>query len=203
MLASTVTAQPPMPNVAAGGNKWLITGYDDTTTDNQPRSSHIICFLPFNQNIGGRLIGKWYSLTFPDWNGNYYQVGDKLRMTGDFRTDIGGDSITLLHTANNANGQVNAMEFKDWTEWLGDYGYGVVFFWGNATMERIGKCNYPFNLDDYPDMTWSELFQLEQEALSFSQNLPERLLMDGYSAAFPATPNMESVDTYLERNGFN
>ena len=205
--AAQLTIAPPlpkpMPNVVDGGNMWLLTGYVDWSNNHQPQGTHIICFLPPRMNINGRLLGSWYSMTFSDWNGIYYQEGDEIKMTGDFRHELGHDHLTLYHTTYDEPGRAGGIAFKDWTEWLGGPTFGDFVLWGNAKMERIGKCRFPFDLDEYPNPDMGTILRLEQQALEFSQTLPERLETDGDIAPFPSSQDMESVKTYLERNGFN
>jgi len=39
--------------------------------------------------VGTSIQGVWYSTSYPDWNGRYYQEGDEVKMTGDFAKDTG------------------------------------------------------------------------------------------------------------------
>jgi len=200
VLASTVNAQPPMPNVFNGGNMWRITFYNDPSTNHQEWGNQLICFLPY-VTIGTSIQGAWYSTTFPDWNGRYYQEGDELKMTGDYAQDVGHDHMTLYHTTYDVPGKSNALAFKDWTEWREDRRYGRIIGWGNAKLERLGKCRYPFVISDTAQITLDYLQQLEDEAMVFSQELPERLTVDGAIATFPGQEDLESIADYQARIG--
>lgn len=199
-LASTASAQPPMPNVFDGGNMWRITFYNDPSTNHQQWGSQLICFMPY-LTVGTSIQGVWYSTTFPDWNGRYYQEGDELKMTGDYAQDVGHDHMTLYHTTYDVPGKINAMAFKDWTEWREDRRYGRIIGWGNSKLERLGKCRYPFVIDNTGQITADYLQKLEEEVFAFSQSLPERLTVDGAVAASPGQEGLESIDEYLARAG--
>lgn len=199
-LAGSVNAQPPMPNVFDGGNMWRITFYNDPSTDHQQWGSQLICFMPYF-TVGTSIQGVWYSSTFHDWNGRYYQEGDELKMTGDYAQDIGHDHMTLLHTTYDVPGKINALAFKDWTEWREDRRYGQIIGWGNAKLERLGKCRYPYITYDTTQITPELLQKIEDEVLLVSQELPERLTVDGSVAIFPGQEDLESIADYQARTG--
>ena len=198
-LASAANAQP-LPNVFDGGNLWRITYHNDPATNHQRWGRQLICFMPYT-TYGTGISGVWYSLTFRDWNGRYYQEGDELKMTGDYAADIGHDHMTLTHTTYDVPGQVIAMAFKDWTEWREDRRYGRIIGWGNATLERLGRCRYPFTFDSFTKMATDQLAELEAEALAFSQELPERLTVKGEIAVEPGQEDLESIEDYQARTG--
>ena len=199
-LASTANAHPPLPNVFDEGNLWRITFYNDPSASHQQWGSQLICFMPYTA-LGNGIQGVWYSTTFPDWNGRYYQEGDEVKMTGDYAKDVGHDHMTLLHTTYDIPGKINALAFKDWTEWREDGHYGQTIGWGNTKLERIGKCRYPFIIDDFTQITPDLLAKLEAEALAFSQKLPERLTINGEVALFPGQGDLESIADYQGRTG--
>lgn len=199
-LSSAAFAQPPLPNVFDGGNLWAITYYNDPTSNHQQWATQHICFMPYSA-VGTSIQGTWYSTTFPDWNGRYYQEGDEVKMTGDYAGDVGHDHMTVFHTTYDVPGQIKAMAFKDWTEWREDGRYGRIIGWGNTKLERIGKCRYPFIIDDFTQITPDLLQKLEAEALAFSQELPERLTVKGEIAAFPGQEDLESISDYQARTG--
>ncbi len=179
-------AAPPKPNVFDGGNKWHITYYNDPTTNHAQWATQEICFLPYSI-VGTSIQGVWYSTSFPDWNGRYYQEGDEVKMTGDYAHDVGHDHMTLLHTTYDVPGAVRGMAFKDWTEWREDGAFGRIIGWGNAKLERVGKCHYPKGAD------------LERYAQEISLSLPDRLTIKGEIADFPGQADLENLDEYLQR----
>lgn len=202
-LVGSASAQPPYPNVFNGGNKWRITFYNDPTTNHQQWGSQLICFMPY-RTVGTSIQGVWYSTTFPDWNGRYYQEGDELKMTGDYARDIGHDHMTLYHTTYDVPGKINALAFKDWTEWREDRRYGRIIGWGNAKLERLGKCRYPFVIDNFDNIEMvisDDLQKLEDEVLLFSQQLPQRMTVDGAVAESPGQADLESIEEYQARAG--
>ena len=73
-LAGQAVAQVPSPNVFAGGNRWLITAYDDSSPVHQQWATQGICYLPFAQ-VGTHIRGVWYSDTYPGRVGRYSQGG--------------------------------------------------------------------------------------------------------------------------------
>ncbi len=177
-----VLANPPKPNVFDGGNRWNITFYDDPSSVHQEWGTQEICFLPYAV-VGTSIQGVWYSTSFYDWNGRYYQEGDEVKMTGDYANDVGHDHMTLVHTTYDVAGKVRGMAFKDWTEWREDGAYGRIIGWGNAKLERMGYCR---NV-------------LEDEALEISVSLPDRLTVRGDIASYPGQRNLESIKKYQDR----
>jgi len=201
MLLSGVTfADPPRPNVYEGGNKWRITLYNDSTVNHDEWATQEICFLP-PVVVGTSIQGTWYSTTFNDWNGRYYQEGDEVKMTGDYAKDVGHDHMTLLHTTYDVAGKIRGMAFKDWTEWREDGAYGNIIGWGNAKLVRVGRCKITQGIDDFTLLTPDEVKKIEGQAQEISLTLPERLTVKGRLARFPGQNNLESADEYLRRTG--
>jgi hypothetical protein len=197
LVTSVSIAQPPRPNVYNDGNRWHITFFNDPTTIHQQWATQTLCFLPYSI-VGTSIQGKWYSTTYPDWNGLYYQEGDEVKMTGDFWHDTGHDHMTLFHTTVEPKG----MAFKDWTEWGEDDDYGFIFGWGNARLIRDGYCWLPHSgLNHLTAKTSAEIEEYEKEASELSKRLPQRLMRDGREAEFPGVPDQEDVATYLKRAG--
>ncbi|MFQ3247419.1 MAG: hypothetical protein ACI9SP_004075 [Arenicella sp.] len=189
MWISTAAAQSK-PNVFDGGNRWEITYFNDPTGDHQQWATQALCFLPYSV-VGTSIQGAWYSLTFPDWNGRYYQEGDEVKMTGDYANDVGHDHMTLFHTT--FDGQGRGMAFKDWTEWREDGAFGRIIGWGNTRMTRTGDCRFP---------QYATVADLEQKVQSLSREVPQRLLKDGITEAqAPGDEGQESLDTYFTRTG--
>ena len=200
LFSGVALADPPKPNVFDGGNKWRITFYNDPTGNHDQWATQEICFLPYAV-VGTSIQGAWYSTSFPDWNGRYYQEGDEVKMTGDYAKDVGHDHMTLLHTTYDVEGQVRGMAFKDWTEWREDGAFGRIIGWGNAKLQRAGRCKTPGDITSVTDLTASDLRKLELQAQEISQSLPDRLTVKGSVAYFPGQSGLESVDDYLRRTG--
>lgn len=184
LALTNIAFAQPKPNVFDGGNLWEITDHLDEASDHRLLATQRICFLPYAV-VGTSIQGVWYSTTFTDWNGMYYQEGDEIKMTGDYDKDVGHDHMTLLHTTYDVPGEVNGLAFKDWDEWREDGEYGRIIMWANAKMERIGKCDY----------------KEAAAAMEYSQQLPPRLTVKGEIAVSPSQADLESVDEYLKRNG--
>ena len=176
LVGGSVLADPPMPNVFDGGNKWRISYYDDAVDNHNGGNKQDICFLPYAV-VDNSIQGHWYSMTFSDFNGSYYQEGDEVKMTGDFGDDRGHTHMTLQHTTKDVPGKVRGIAFKDWTVWYEDGRYGVAW-WGNAMMQRVGKCK--FITGDVP-------------------GVPARLLRNGSEALSPAQDGQESLKKYYKR----
>lgn len=195
LFSGVALADPPKPNVFDGGNKWRITFYNDPTGGHDQWATQEICFLPYAV-VGTSIQGAWFSTSYYDWNGRYYQEGDEVKMTGDYAKDVGHDHMTLIHTTYDAPGRVNGMAFKDWTEWSEDGSYGNIIGWGNAKLERVGYCK---SIDSTADLVPEDLKNLELKALEISLSLPDRLTVKGYVATSPGQSDLESVDDYLRR----
>jgi hypothetical protein len=197
---SLVQAAIPKPNVFDGGNRWKITYYNDPSVGHGQWATQVVCFLPYAQ-VGTSIQGAWYSLTFPDWNGRYYQEGDEVKMTGDYAKDVGHDHMTLFHTTVEWKNNPKGMAFKDWTEWREDGAYGRIIGWGNARLVRDGRCPISGHISDVRNLSAEEVKRFEVEADQFSKSLPERLTKSGEIARFPGQSRLESIDTYLKRTG--
>ncbi len=193
LLSGAALANPPKPNVYDTGNKWRITYYNDSTSNHAQWATQEICFLPFS-SVGTSIQGVWYSTSFPDWNGRYYQEGDEVKMTGDYARDVGHDHMTLVHTTDG-------MAFKDWTEWREDGKFGNIIGWGNAKMVRAGRCFYPPGVGKPDDLTAKARTEMEGKVQELSRSLPGRLTLKGGLAQSPGQADLEGLDSYLNRVG--
>src|ERR1700752_4107749 len=91
-------AAQPQPNVFDGGNRWLITFYDDCNVRHEQWATQGICFLPYKPCGACGIRGFWYSDTFgPGWRGGYMQEGDRILMHGNWdwpsRKFVGSDGM--------------------------------------------------------------------------------------------------------------
>ncbi|MCP4269733.1 MAG: hypothetical protein GY777_29870 [Candidatus Brocadiaceae bacterium] len=185
ITSAAMAACVPQPNVYDNGNRWRVTFYNDSATGHDQWGSQIICFSPYT-TVGTSIQGHWYALTFPDWNGRYYQEGDELKMTGDYAKDIGHDHLIFKHTTEDR--YKKGVAFGDWTEWREDSKFGNIIGWGNATLERVGSCKCDCEIDKVAEI---------------SKYLPPRLTLRGIEAQSPGEKGLESVEDYLSRTGID
>ncbi len=174
-LASSVMAQPS-PNVVDTGARWEIQFYNDPSPTHPAWASQILCFLPY-VTVGTSIQGVWFSLSFPDWNGLYYQEGDEVTMTGDYANNVGHDGIHFtLASSREGTGS--------WKEWRENAGAGTIIGWGNASLTRVGHCRP----------------RVAEIDVRLSLQLPPRLLVNGNEAQDLVQRGQESPRIYVERN---
>lgn len=177
-LAAQAAAQVPNPNVYSGGNRWIITAYNDASPVHQQWGSQGICFLPFAV-VGTGVQGVWYSDTFPNWNGRYRQEGDTLVMHGNWANFRGSDGMVIdLHEGTSPRDVGGG----HWTEWWNFGPNGTTVGFANARLRRVSKCPLPANVDT---MTQAELETLSAER---SRSVGPRLRTDGKVAEYPTDP---------------
>ncbi|MGA1823586.1 MAG: hypothetical protein ACMUIP_02905 [bacterium] len=132
-----VAAVGPMyqPNLISGGNKWIITFFDDSSPTHTQWATQGICFR-YTGRAGRHDRYVWWSDTFPDWNGRATQEGDQIIMYGDYARDVGHDGMIWdIVTSSRSNEGAG-----HWWEWREDGKYGRVIGFGNAKLIRRGKC---------------------------------------------------------------
>ena len=188
-LAAQVNAQVPKPNVFDGGNRWLITAFDDRSGIHQQWATQGVCFLPYAVN-GTHIQGVWYSDTYPGWAGRYSQEGDRILMHGNWGNDIGSDGMVIELFAGNSPRDVGAGQ---WTEWFNPGTYGNTVGFLNTRLSRVGKCQLPTTVDT---STMSQA-ELEKFGAEQSSNVKPRLRADGREAQQPTDP--EQVPLSEER----
>ncbi len=178
MLAGQAAAQVPKPNVFDGGNRWLITAFDDSSSVHQQWATQGICFLPYGV-WGTHVRGLWYSDTFPNWNGRYAQEGDRVLMHGNWANFGGSDGMVIELFAGTSPRDVGAGQ---WTEWWNFGPNGTTVGFANARLSRVGKCPLPANV--------STMTQAELEAYSAdrSRSVSPRLRKDGTASDRPTDP---------------
>lgn len=164
------------PNVYDEGNLWSITFHNDDSVNHTQWATQRICFLPYSSNGGTQLKGRWYSTTYPNWNGHYRQEGDSVKMVGNFWDGKGNDGITFdIVTSNphtglgHKHGTVGA---GHWHEWGDNGATGPVYGFGNALFERVGKCY---------DIKGTDVESFSAEKL----RIDTRLLKNGEKALYP------------------
>ena len=172
-LASAEASPTPMPNVYDGGNRWSITAYNDASPSHRRLATQSICFKPYVVK-GTHIRGKWYSDTFPDWNGVYSQEGDQVSLHGDYADNTGHDGV-IFDIVTNDRENYSA---GHWTEWRENPKFGKTVVFANASLQRIGKCKNHQNGHDDPAF--------------FA--LPPRLLMKGGEAVDPMQEDQEPLD---------
>lgn len=181
--AGQATAQVPKPNVFDGGNRWLITAFDDKSTVHQQWATQGICFLPYAVS-GTHIQGVWYSDTFPNWRGRYSQEGDNLLMHGNWANFGGSDGMVIDLFAGTSAKDVGGGQ---WTEWwnFGTYGTTVVF--ANTRLSRVGKCPLPVNVGTATQA------ELEKFGADNSGRVSPRLRKDGKAAEYPGDLEQEPL----------
>lgn len=137
LVASSSFANPPhLPDMVSGGNRWQLSGFDDSSNAHTPGAVQTLCF--FNAGtVGTQQRYRWVSTTFGAWDGLATQEGDQVFMHGDFtfigQPNVGHDSLDFELTApGEASGH--------WKEWLENDGSGLTIIWNNAKLVRTGKC---------------------------------------------------------------
>ena len=174
-LVGEAAAQVPKPNVYNGGNRWLITAFDDSSSVHQQMATQGICFLPY-AIVGTHIRGIWYSDTYPGWSGRYSQEGDNLLMHGNWGNFIGSDGMVIDLFAGTSPKDVGGGQ---WTEWFNFGAHGTTVVFANARLSRVGSCPVPINVDT---MTQAEL---EKLATDNSASVKPRLRRDGKEADRP------------------
>lgn len=190
LVATTATAQAPAPNVFDGGNRWLITYYNDCDKAHSQWATQGICFLPYKPCGACGIQGAWYSDTFPDWNGRYVQEGDRILMHGDYANNVGHDGMVIDLFAGTSPRDEGAGQ---WTEWRETGTFGTTIGFGNTRLRRVGRCQLPSGTD------LSRMSQQEVEKLAgeLSGRVKPRLRKDGKHAESPNDP--EQVPLAEER----
>jgi hypothetical protein len=168
-LPQVTTAQTPAPNVFDGGNRWQVTCHNDPSPTHIQQATQGVCFFPYAV-AGKGIVGLWYSDTFPDWNGRYYQEGDQVRMHGDYDANDGHDSFEWdIVSARSGAGH--------WTEWRETPDPGRTITFCNANWVRVGSCTntpHPPPAPEHGDLL-----------IKLSQEVPPRCLTNGDIAPDP------------------
>jgi len=178
MSAGQAAAQVPKPNVFDGGNRWLITAFDDSSSVHQQWATQGICFLPYAV-VGTHIRGVWYSDTFPNWNGRYSQEGDNLLMHGNWANFGGSDGMVIDLFAGTSPKDVGGGQ---WTEWWNFGAYGTTVVFANTRLMRVGKCPLPTNV------ATATQAELEKFGTDNSSRVSPRLRKDGSVADRPTDP---------------
>lgn len=164
MMTAQHALAAPQPNTFDSGSHWVVTGYNDNSTTHVELANQGICFLPYATS-GTQIRGRWYSDTYPGWQGNYSQEGDQVFLHGDYDKGTGHDSLTFeIVTQTLGTGH--------WVEWKEDNAYGTTVGFVNAKWERSGKCGL-------------------QSAATAAQ---PRALKTGGVATDPLQPNQVEID---------
>lgn len=160
----TQAATPYLPDLVTNGNRWTITGYDDSSTVHTELATQGICFYATG-NLGTQQLYEWVSDTFPNWKGRAAQEGDQIFMHGDFANLNIHDSmqwqIVTSSTLNLGTGH--------WIEWASDGSFGSTIGFANAKLERVGSCER----------------STAKEALDFYKNINFPLDKDGNEITTP------------------
>jgi hypothetical protein len=179
-FVSEASAQIPKPNVFDGGNRWLITAFDDSSSVHQEWATQGVCFLPYAVS-GTQIQGIWYSDTYPGWSGRYSQEGDRVLMHGNWGNDVGSDGMVIELFAGTSPRDVGAGQ---WTEWFNAGTHGSTVGFLNTRLARVGKCRTPTGIDP----TKMSQAELEKLAADLSNEPKPRLRTDGREAVSPTDP---------------
>lgn len=134
-IATAYAATPHLPDMVRGGNRWLITAYDDSSTVHQQWATQGICFY-YAGVRGTHQLYYWVSDTFPDWNGRAEQEGDQVFMFGDYAQDVGHDGMEIQVTTMSRKDEA----FGHWHEWRENGRYGRTIGFANTKLTRVGSC---------------------------------------------------------------
>lgn len=188
--ATTGTAQGPSPNVFDGGNRWLITYYNDCDKGHTQWATQGICFLPYKPCGACGIQGAWYSDTYPGWRGRYMQEGDHIAMHGNWANFAGSDGMIIDLFGGTSPRDEGA---GHWTEWWNSGANGTTVGFGNTRLRRVGRCQIPQSAT-LARMSQEEIDKL---AIELSDKVKPRLRKDGKAAASPNDP--EQVPLREER----
>jgi hypothetical protein len=137
VAAGPAFAQTPSisPDLVKGGNRWTITGFNDESPNHDELATQGLCFA-YAGVAGTHVRYRWWSDTFPDWNGMATQEGDEVTMHGDYAENEGHDAmkwdvVTSIQRTQGAG---------HWWEWRENRDYGDTIGWANATLVRVGSC---------------------------------------------------------------
>jgi hypothetical protein len=185
-LVSYAIAQVPRPNVVLGGNKWLITAYDNCSPVHPQWATQCICFLPYAVN-GTCIQGVWYSCSYPGWSGHYSQEGDRVRMYGNWGNYAGSDGMVIDLFAGTTSGLFAGTPPIDegagtWTEWFNAGTNGTTVGFLNCRLRRVGACALPNNTSRMSQA------DLEKLVIELSSKVRPRLRKDGKPALSPTDP---------------
>jgi hypothetical protein len=172
----------PRPNVFDGGNRWLITYYNDCDVAHTQWATQGVCFLPYKSCGACGIQGAWYSDTFPDWNGRYMQEGDRIVMHGDYANNVGHDGMFIDLFAGTSPRDEGAGQWTEWREQPGFFGTTIGF--GNTRLRRVGKCQVP-GMVNLERLSNDEIDRLSER---LSREVKPRQRRDGKPAEGPTDP---------------
>ena len=135
LASSAAHAQPFKPDLVSDGNRWTITAFDDEDSTHTQLATQGICFELIG-TFGTHERYRWWSDTFPDWNGIATKEGDQVIMHGDYARDVGHDGMQWEITTSSPRN----LGTGHWTEWREDGSFGISIGFGNALFQRVGRC---------------------------------------------------------------
>ena len=135
LSSSAAHAQLFKPDLVSDGNRWTITFFNDEDPSHTQWATQGICFEPIGV-FGTHERYRWWSDTFPDWNGIATKEGDQVVMHGDYAKDVGHDGMQW----EIVSASPRSLGSGHWTEWREDGGFGNTIGFGNALFQRVGKC---------------------------------------------------------------
>ena len=165
-LASVAGAQAaaPSPDLIKNGNRWTLTFHNDETPNHDQWATQGICFA-YTGTVGTHIRYRWWSDTYPDWNGIASQEGDEVVMHGDYAKDVGHDAMKWDIVTSNPRTEGAG----HWWEWRENGAYGNNVGFGNAKLARVGSCRISLESSHYIKLP---LDQFGKELESPMGNLP-------------------------------
>jgi len=173
----------PRPNVFDGGNRWTVTCHNDASPAHTTQATQGICFFPYAA-FGQGIAGIWYSDTFPNWNGRYYQEGDQVRMHGDYDQDAGQTDGHDGMEWSIMSARTGAGHWTEWRETPNPVGRTITYC--NANWTRVGQCP---NVPPLPGLPG------HVEILKrLTAEVPPRCLANGERALDPLAPRQVACE---------
>ncbi|MFD2178001.1 hypothetical protein [Veronia pacifica] len=171
LVSQPTNANPPhFPNLVNGGNRWLITAYNDRSPVHQQWATQGLCFIPIGTN-GTHSTYFWYSDTFPNWNGFVSEEGDDIFMHGDYANNIGHDSMTWEIVTRSPRMEGTG----HWVEWRENPGLGNTVGWINAKFRQVGNCFFGAELIERSErlgLTEPEIIEQAKEIAEKYRSIP-------------------------------
>jgi hypothetical protein len=181
LLITAAAAAQPQPSLTESGNRWLLSGWEDSSPDHAVLPTQTICFFRSGVN-GTHVVGVWSATTFPNWRGRWAQEGDRVFIYGEFGDRAGHDSMVIdLFGGPTPSDQA----WGKWVEWTESTPFDTTVRFANARLQRDGFCMPPPGIAD-PTKVGAET--LEKAVAELAVKVPPRLKADGKPARTPAEP---------------
>ena len=177
LLASFASAQP-QPNIFTGGDRWLVTAFDDSAPNHSEIATHVLCFFQSSPGgvVGTHVRGVWFSTSFPNWRGRFSQEGDRVVLHGEFGDRVGHDAgVFDLYAGTSPNDEAAG----DWVEWFESGNPDTSGVFASVRLRRSGSCIPP------PGLTKMSGADLDKAVAELAAQVPKRMKTDGTAARWP------------------